>query len=135
MKIASVFYTKTFQVTQFHYDKIGCEVALNEKENPDEAFILAEKFIDNTAKRVYPHLFNDADLNNEWKQAASEVAQQVPIQPMEIGVTEERLRSCTHLQTLEIYFHIIDRLKDAEEKRKLWLVYDEMYAKLSNVTV
>lgn len=46
------------------------------------------------------------------------------------GSIEDVIKQCTSLKELSMYDKIIDRKPEGEEKRKLWITYDEMFNKL-----
>lgn len=90
-----------------------------------ELWVQLKKTVDDAVRKEYPHLF---EANVRSAENISPFI--VPIFQPEVP-TVEGIQSCKTIQELEQrFFKSIDYIKDAEEKRKLWIVYDDVYEKL-----
>lgn len=130
MKITTIGYQHTFRCSEFLYDKIYMEATLEPNDTEEQVVSeLIEK-----CKKVASQVSgaNYVLMQDVLPMSSAEIDDRLAkIMPP----LEESLRQCTSTKELELYFKIIDKKPEGEEKRKLWLVYDEQYSKLSNQTV
>jgi hypothetical protein len=127
----TISHIRTYQIGQFFFEKIGLEDTFP-KEKPDEECIkeLMER-IEKMARVAYPSLFQEsAALYSLSNGGLTRVAETITSQPLSVG--EEALINCKSIPDLEKYLDLIDKVKDKEEKRKLFLAYDNKFAELSN---
>lgn len=134
MKPKSISYSKTIPTGQYQNEKVGIEFDLDDTDNPEEALSKAKALVEKWHRENNPGLY--VEVNQEWAKAWEKLptaTPPLPEQPITIsGVSIESIQSCTDIKTLSLYEMLIDRVKDAEEKRKLFLAYDEQYAKIEN---
>lgn len=148
MKINSIkiSYSTTIPIMSYGVnDKVGAEIEYNVDGDDfdfDSLFSSIKETVDESVRNKYPHLYTQevnggVPLPSDYMKVDNIVAMskdgtQYPLTPSESYTLEEIIHQCKTLQELSMYEKIIDKKPESEEKRKLWLTYDEVYAKLSN---
>jgi hypothetical protein len=131
MKFKVISYSKTFPIAQYINEKIGVEIELDDTDNPEEVFKRAKQTVEIFYRQSNPESFLEAR-----ERITDNGHAKYPLTPSEsqpkLGLGEETIMSCKDLKSLEIYLPLIDKVKDKEEKRKLFLAYDNKFAELSN---
>lgn len=129
---------KTYQISEFHYNKITLEDTFPKTMSDDDCIDDLERRIEAQARRKYPHIFHnghdamDIYIENH-KQFDVAAKKAFGITPTVVeGTLEDQIPSCENLKTLEIYFRIIDKQKDPERKKALFELYDKKHAELTS---
>lgn len=139
MKPKSISYSKTIPTGQYQNEKIGIEFDLDDTDNPEEALSRAKALVEKWHRENNPQLYQDTETSGGLPLPADYmqinnikmVDKSGNEQPITIsGVSIESIQSCTDIKTLSLYEMLIDKTKDPELKRNLWLAYDERYAHL-----
>ena len=132
MKITSLSYIHAFSVGNFLNEKIGIEIELTDTDNEDAAFQLAKSKVHQWASEIQDAVSN---VSHGFLMAGEAPRIQSIERPpynnysepsQQIGLTENSIKTCNELMTLEkVYFPLIDKSGlPEEEKRKLWMAYD-----------
>lgn len=136
MKTKTISAIKTYPIQQFVYDKIGLEDTFPSSVPDEECIKQLHERIEAMARAAYPWYFaagKKIEVNPEYTHLLErdEAQEKITENIITKGVgIEGTIRQCTTLKELELYFKIIDKKPDSEEKQKLWGVYDEQYEKL-----
>lgn len=135
MTIKSISYSKTIPTGPYMNEKIGIEADLGENESPEEALTKASMLIDKWHRESNPQLYQPTiEINGMQLPADYMNVSNITIAEPSIGLSKEAIQSCKDIVVLEMYFPLIDRLKDEQEKRELWLAYDERFEQLNKQT-
>jgi hypothetical protein len=138
MKYEKLSFIYPFSIGSFLNAKIGLEATLEEGDDYLECF---DK-LRSDAKRMADIEVGKSEMEEPYPYSG------LPMPPSgtytikagdsngtsnTIGITEESINSCQQLMMLEkVYFPLIDKMKDKEKQRELWIAYDERYAQLKN---
>jgi hypothetical protein len=131
---------KTYQISEFHYNKITLEDSYPKSMSDDECIDDLEKRIEAQARRKYPHIF--ANKNDS----------RIEIYGLPYGVTEpspppiviekeapeenisllDRINNSTNTKELKSWELLIKVEKDAKKKSELQSAYDKKMDELKN---
>lgn len=132
MKITTISYSKTIPTGPYMNERIGIEAELEENELPEAALSKAKLLIDKWHIENNPQLYADVlhgrNGSDELFTSAKDNATFIT-QP--IGLSIESIQSCKSIKELEIYELLIDKTKDQELKRKLFMAYEEKFKELN----
>lgn len=139
MKYDKLIFIYPFSIGSFLNAKVGLEGTLEEGDDYLDCFHKIRKDVklmaDIEQGNVYDAPRSAKYIIDEASQYGSGTTLASPsniVSQTEPQDLPSQIRSCTAMYQLAIYEKIIDKKKDPEEKRELWLVYDEMFEKLSN---
>lgn len=145
MKVKEITHVYPYNISGFLNGKEGITIELEEGDDEDAAWEYAIQKCKEVALKVQKDFTQSVELVDRnpplpvqqvekphvHEGCFKEKKEPWAIDKVEIVTLEDQIRSCTTLSVLGIYEKIIDKQKDAKEKTRLWLVYDEVYAQLT----
>jgi hypothetical protein len=140
MKVKTITHIKTYQTSQFHFDKIGLEETFPSDKSDAECILELSRRIDAMAKEVYPWVFaNGGTIKVTIPYGMAENDIEIPVTPPRQDPEPEenislldRINNSTNAKELKSWELLIKVEKDAKKKAELQSAYDKKMDELKN---
>jgi hypothetical protein len=139
MKVKTITHIKTYQTSQFHFDKIGLEETFPSDKSDAECILELSRRIDAMAKEVYPWVFaNGGTIKVTIPYGMAESDIEIPVIPKkkeeatESNSLLDNINNSTNAKELKGWELLIKVEKDAKKKAELQSAYDKKMDELKN---
>jgi hypothetical protein len=139
MKVKTITHIKTYQTSQFHFDKIGLEETFPSDKSDAECILELSRRIDAMAKEVYPWVFaNGGTIKVTIPYGMAESDIEIPVIPKkkeeatESNSLLDNINNSTNTKELKSWELLIKVEKDAKKKSELQSAYDKKMDELKN---
>ncbi|MEM3091514.1 MAG: hypothetical protein QXD05_00050 [Candidatus Pacearchaeota archaeon] len=92
MKVKTVSYSKLFNLGNFEHEKIGCEVELEENENPIDVLSKAKAFVELSSK----------DADDKIERAKRIIADELNYKLREVNEAKKIIKALEELELMGI---------------------------------